>query len=227
MNVRGSTLVRALAAVTAIVAFAPCAHAGFVLDTGEPTGTGGPLVLSSAQSLAGEFYVAAGEDITTLSAWLASGTSSSGTVTFTIYSNTGTTGGAFIGGRSNTHVTEVTGTATFNGTTGWLSTSVNWTPTSSGDYWLALSVATPTGLDAPLETSTSTGTVPALGFASAGTSGEFSSMTNGIGLEVTAVPLPAAAGLLLSGLGGLGFWTRKRRRASATPHGLAPKDNGA
>jgi hypothetical protein len=188
------------------------AHAGFVLDTGAPTGTGGPLVLSSADSLAGEFAVTAGEDITALSAWLAPGTTASGTVTFTIYSNTGTTGGSFLNGRSNTHVTEATGTAAFSGTTGWLTASVNWTPTSSGDYWLALSVATPTGLDAPLETSTSTGTVPALGFASAGSSNTFQSMSNGIGLEVTAVPLPAGVGMLLSGLGGLAFWSRKRRR---------------
>jgi len=208
-------LLRALAAVGAVAAFAPCAHAGFVLDTGTPTGTGGPLVLSSADSLAGEFYVTAGEDITALSAWLAPGTTASGTVTFTVYSNTGTTGGAFLGGRSSTHVTEVTGTAAFSGTTGWLTANVNWAPASSGDYWLALSVSTPTGLDAPLETSTTTGTVPAIGFASAGTSNQFQSISNGIGLEVTAVPLPAGAGLLLSALGGFGFWGRKARKIIA------------
>jgi hypothetical protein len=50
-----------------------------------------------------------------------------------------------------------------------------------------------------------------LGFARAGRSNEFQSISNGIGLEVTAVPLPAGAGLLLCGLGGLGFWGRKRR----------------
>ena len=201
-------LLRALAAAGSIAAFAPCAHAGLVLDTGEPTGTGGPLTLSSSQSLAGEFYVAAGEDVTAVSAWLAPNGSDSGTVTFTIYSNTDTTG-TFINGRSNTHVTEVTGTAEFSGT-GWLTTSVSWFPVASGDYWLTLSVPTGTVLDAPLETSTSTGSAPALGFASAGTSNIFQSMSNGIGLEVTAVPLPASAGLLLCGLGGFGFLRRKR-----------------
>jgi hypothetical protein len=209
---RCGRLLQALAAASAVGAFVPCAHASFVLDTGRPTGTGGPLVLSSADSLAGEFALTAGEDVTALSAWLAPGTTASGTVTFTVYSNIGNTGGNFINGRAGTHITEVTGTAAFSGTTGWLTANVNWTPTSSGDYWLALSVATPTGLDAPLETSTRTGTVPALGFASAGTSNQFQSMSNGIGLEVTAVPLPAGAGLLLSGLGALGFWSCKRRR---------------
>jgi hypothetical protein len=213
INQRGR-LLRVFAAASAIAAFAPCAYASFVLDTGSPTGTGGPLVLSSADSLAGEFSVTAGEDVTELSAWLAANSSDSGTVTFTVYSNTDTTG-TFINGRSNTHVTEVSGIATFSGTTGWLTASVNWVPSSSGDYWLALSVPTGTVLDAPLETSTSTGTVPALGFASAPSDNEFQAMTNGIGLEITAVPLPAGAGLLLCGLVGFGFWGRQRRQVQA------------
>jgi hypothetical protein len=215
MNFHRGTLLHALVAATAVAAFAPSAHASFLLDSGVPNGTGAPLVLNSADSLAGEFYAPAGGQVTELSAWLASGTSSSGTVTFTIYSNTTTLGGNFIGARSNTLVTEATGTAAFSGTTGWLSSSVNWTPSSSGYYWLALSVSRPTGLDAPVESSTSTGTVPALEFADAGSSGQFAQMNNGIGLEVTAVPLPGAAGLLLSGLGGFGFWGLKRHLTGA------------
>jgi len=106
---------------------------------------------------------------------------------------------------------------------GWNTTAVNWTPTATGDYWLALQVSAPTqtkGLDLPGETSAVTGTAPALGFAylGSGTNSEYTTLgAPSIGLEVTAaspVPLPPALWLLGSGILGLGSMVRRRRSGS-------------
>jgi len=184
------------------------AGASFVLDTGTPSGTGGPALLYPAQSLAGEFAVAAGETITSLSAYLTAGTAVAGdTFTFEIISGSITS--------RNPSIAYST-VATFEGN-GWTTANANWTPTVGGDYWLAL-VQPTTGyqFDAPLETSALAGTVPALGFAFK-TTGNFST-TNApaIGLEVTAVPLPASASLMLGGLIAFGFMAGRRRAISDT-----------
>jgi len=190
------------------------AAAGFVLDTGTPTGTGAPVVLDTAQFLAGEFAVTAGETITELSAFLTQGVGQPGdTFTFDIYSNTG-----FTSRPSSRPAPVFTATGTFTAN-GWNSTAVDLSTLSSGDYWLALQVASTTntkGLDAPLESSTLTGTAPALAFAFAGSSGQYAlSTSTPIGLEVTAttpVPLPASLWLLIGGIAGLGAFGRRSRR---------------
>jgi hypothetical protein len=214
MNMNAKLIGGALLAVS----LAPgVASANFVLDTGTPTGTGAPVVLSTAQWLAGEFAVTAGEDITDLSAYLTQGVGQPGDkFTFDIYSSTGFTGRA----SGRTVVFSATGTFTANG---WNTTAVNFTPTTSGDYWLALQVSSTTqtkGLDAPVEASGGTGTVPAIAYAylGAGTSSEYTTTAApAIGLEVTAaapVPLPPAIWLLGSGL--LGFAGTMARRRQAT-----------
>jgi hypothetical protein len=171
--------------------------AAFILDTGTPTATGGPLIVSSAQSLAGEFSATAGETITQLSAYLAPGTGNGNSLVFDLYSGP-------ITGRSTIKNLVDSTTATFGGTTGWTSVSVDWPVLTSGNYWFAIGVnGSGTTFDAPLETSTTTGTAPAAAFASANSGGTYSSLSSGIGLEVSAVvPEPvtygsiAGAGLL-------------------------------
>jgi hypothetical protein len=209
--------------LTAVLLAPGMASASFVLDTGVPTG-GSTYVLSAAQWVAGEFSVTAGTDITDLSAYLTQGAGSVGdTFTFDIYSTATSFTGRATG---RTSVFTATGTFTQNG---WNTTAVDWTPTTTGDYWLALQVG-PTnstkGLDLPGETSASTGTAPALGFAylGSGTSSEYTTVgAPSVGLEVTAgspVPLPPALWLLGSGILGLGSMAR-RRRAGSGPTVLA------
>ncbi len=199
--------------VLAAILLAPgIASADFVLDTGVPTGTGAAVLLNSSQWVAGEFTATAGQTITSVAAYLTQGSGQPGdTFTFDIYANAGFTG------RSNARqlvTPAITATFTANG---WNTAAVDWTPTTSGEYWLALQVSSSTmtrGLDVPTETSAQTGTVPALGFAVAGQNGQFANSASGFGLQVSAVPLPAAVWLFGSGILGLGALARRRRAAA-------------
>jgi hypothetical protein len=200
-----------VAATVGLLGAAGEAQAAFILDTGTPTGSS-QLILSTAESYAAEFYVGAGQTVTSLAAYLKPNTGSANSFEFEIFSNSPT----FIGARPPTLVYETAATVTAtSGTPGWNSAAANWTPTTSGDYWLAiLEPNTGTTLDVQSETSTGTGTAPALAFADTNTPGtRYGSLNTGIGLEVNAVPLPAAAWLMLSGLGGLGALVRKRKAA--------------
>jgi hypothetical protein len=200
-----------LAGALTLAALPGIASAAFVLDTGTPTGTTS-VVLNSSGWYAAEFSVTAGETINSLSAYLTQGEGTAGnSYTWDIYSTSGT----FTGANREAPLFSTTGYFTANG---WNTTSVNWTPTTSGLYWVALQVSSSTqtpGLDLPTESSTSTGTVPATAFASAtgsSTNQRYQLETaNPVGLEVNAVPLPAAAWLLGSGLIGFGARIRRRR----------------
>jgi hypothetical protein len=196
----------AIAVPAGLLGAAGEAKAAFVLDTGTPTG-GSQLVLSTAQSFAAEFSITAGQTVTSLAAYLKPNTGNAPSFEFEIFSNSP----SFLTNRNPTLVYSVS----FNGSSlasGWNSVAANWTPTTTGNYWLAiLEPNTGTTLDVQSETSTATGTVPALEFASTNTPGNrYNAFGTGIGLEVNAVPLPAAAWLMLSGLGGLAASLRKR-----------------
>jgi hypothetical protein len=207
-------------AIAALFLAPGLASADFILDTGTPTGTGGPQVLNTAQWLAGEFAVTAAEtgQAYALSAYLTQGAGQVGdTFTFDVYA----AGTGFTARASSRETPVFTATGTFTGN-GWNFSSTDWTPTTAGSYWLALQVSSTTqtkGLDAPVETSASTGTVPALGFAYAPSSGQYTTTgAQPIGLEISTVPLPPSVWLLASGLlAGLG-WRAKRRDGGFALH---------
>ncbi len=199
------------AAIDCVLLLPGRASANTVLDTGTPTGTGAPALLNTAQWLAGEFAVSSGDtnQAYALSAYLTQGVGQPGdTFTFDIYSST-----TFLSRNRGNALFSSTGTFTANG---WNLSSTDWTPTTAGDYWLALEVSSSTltrGLDAPQLSSASVGAVPALAFAYNASAGQFATANAfPIGLEISAVPLPPAVWLLGSGVLGLGAMARRRRR---------------
>ena len=204
-----------LIALTAAAALVPgIASASVLLDTGTPpppSSTGPqPMVLNKTDWWAAEFTVGAGETITQLAAYLTQGVGQpEDTFTWALYTQSGIS----LGTGRPTALETISGT--FDPTTsGWSVTDVDWT-VAPGDYWIAMQVSSTSqtrGLDLPVETSATTGTVPALGFAFAGSTGRYSQSSTGVGLEVSAVPLPAAALLFGSGLLGLGTTLGRRRR---------------
>jgi hypothetical protein len=185
------------------------ASASFVLDTGTPPSSGtSSVVLNSSDWYAAEFTVGSGETLTELSAYLTQGAGQVGnTFTWDLYSASG----VFLGANRELPTDSTSGTFNANG---WNSTSIDWS-VGAGTYWIALQVSSASqtpGLDLVTQTSTSTGTAPAQGFAFAGTNGRYSVETNApFGVEVSAVPLPAAVWLLGSALAGLGFGVRRRQ----------------
>jgi hypothetical protein len=211
-----------LISVIAFVFMAPglgtASASAFILDTGTPPtpSSGTPLpVLNAVDWYAAEFHATAGETITQLSAYLSQGAGQPGnTFTWDIYSASG----AFLVRSSQREAPAFTATGNFSAN-GWNSVGVDWTVPTTGNYWVAMQVSGATqtpGLDLPPESSISSGTVPALAFAFAGTSHQFAvETTTGVGIQVTATPLPAALPLFAGGLGALGLfgWRRKRRAA--------------
>jgi len=184
----------------------------FVLDTGTPTSTNGPLVVNSAQSIAAEFSAGAGTDIDLLSVYLTpSPSASTGSFVLDIYS--GATGLPSNSNRSARDIFSTTATYT---TAGWNSAAVNWTLPTTGDYWITVSSASGTGYDAPLETGLGTGTAPALSFAFSGSNGFYTvsnTATSAFGVQITATPEPSswALALICAGL----FVGLRRRFARA------------
>jgi hypothetical protein len=199
-------------ALAASFALPGVASAEFILDTGVPSGSTGPVILEASQWFAGEFAATAGETITSLSAYIQSNANNASSFTFDIYSAS-----SFLGVRSGSlqPVFSTTGTYTASG---WNTTAVDWVPTTGGDYWLALQMSSSSGRNPPsfdLTTGTGSGTAPALGFADYTGSSYSTSQALPIGLEVTAtapVPLPPSVWLFGSSvLAGLASAVRRRR----------------
>ena len=165
----------------------------FDLNTGIPGGSTN-AILNSSDWYAAEFAVAAGQTVTSLSAYLTQGAGQPGnTYTWDIYS----AAGQFTGSIAGREAPAATATGTF-AANGWNTVNVNFTGLSAGDYWAALQVSssaqTP-GLDLPEETSATTGTQPALDFAFAGTNHQYTASTSdpAFGVQVTASAATSAA----------------------------------
>jgi hypothetical protein len=194
-------------AIVAVLTVPTAATADILLDTGTPTGTGGPLLLYSAQSLAAEFSVSAGQtNLGTLSAYLTEGTAQPGdTFTFDIYQTLPTT--------SNRTPQPLFSTSATWEQNGWTTATVDWTLPTTGDYWLVLKNSSSGRgayqFDAPLLSSTSAGPMPALAFETAPSDGYFSPSTDGVGVEVNSVPEPSSAILALSGAAFMALWRRR------------------
>lgn len=209
------------ALLTAAVLAPSLASASFVLDTGTPTSdTGAPVgTLSTSNWVAAEFDVTnANQLVNDLQVYLTEGSGNVGDkFTVDIYAS----GSSFTSTRSSGRTLDYTTTGTFTAN-GWNDVAMNWTPTASGDYWVALQVSTTSqtkGLSLPgAGITTASGTAPALAFAYAGTNGAYNiesttAPTSPFGIELSQaspVPLPAAAWLLVSGIAGLGGMVRRR-----------------
>jgi hypothetical protein len=208
-----------VAALVAAAVLAPgLATADMILDTGTPGDVSDTL--STSQWYAVEFQATAADPmVTQLAAYLSAGGSGAGTqYTWDIYS--AAPGSAFLNvSGANREAPLFTTSATFSGTTGWSTVDVSaldWTLTPGQDYWVALQETTSKAtLDVVTGDTTMTGTVPALDFAfGSGTNPEFKTGgAPGIGVQISAVPLPGAAWLLGGGLLGLGSLVRRRSRS--------------
>jgi hypothetical protein len=196
-----------LMAIVGVLTVPTAASASVLVNTGTPTGSGAPLILSSAQSLAAEFSAsAANTTIESLSAYLTAGTAQAGDAfTFDIYQTLPTT--------SNRSPQPLFSLSTNWEQAGWTTATVDWTLPGTGDYWLVLK-NTSSGrnsyqFDAPQLTSSSAGPVPALAFETAPTDGFFAATTASFGVEVFSTPEPASAVLALVGTAFLARWRRR------------------
>jgi hypothetical protein len=99
---------------------------------------------------------------------------------------------------------------------GWNTAAVTGgAPTTPGYYWLAIeSTTAATTWFAPSAAGAAGTALPTEWASAAGSGGTFRTASAPlVGLQVNAVPLPAAVWLLGSGIAGLGAFARRRRRS--------------
>jgi hypothetical protein len=213
---------RALSALAAAIGLAGAAHAQTaVLNTGS-TENGTLESFLSGSAYADEFSVAGSStvDIGSVAAFVQSGSASTGTLTFTLYS------GTFVGSHAakteldttNTLVSGLTSTAQ------WVSASpaTPWVVTNTGsspeDLWIAVSYSNngvSGNIDLPLVTNSGPGTVPAVAYAYSSTNSSFTLEATGTpaaGIEMLSpIPEPSSLAFMVLGLGVIGLAAGARR----------------
>ncbi len=196
-----------LLAMLLIGSFSSAAQADLVLDTtgASALSSVAPLTFDSNDFYAAEFSLGDGQTITSIQAYINAGNfgKSGDTFSFHLYS-------AGSNGLPLTDLYSVDATYQTDGWNGLNNLSVS--GLAAGNYWVALETSSsnlelpsfiPTGIPPAL------GTTPALAYAFSSGS-NYSKMTDTFGVQVTAVPLPAAAWLFGTGLFSLAFRSRRK-----------------
>jgi hypothetical protein len=200
MKFLGFLAAAALAALTSTFASADVD----VLNTGTPTGSGGPVELNNGTIFAVEFQLNAGQSLTSVSTYFTQGDVSTGSsFDYFIYANP----------LSRNEVASANAAELWSGTPGWdSSTNLSFTAQTTGDYWLAIEGTSSQFLYLPGLSSATAGSTPALGFETK-SGANWVTTTADYGVEITATPEPSAWALALVGVGAF-VYIRARRQNS-------------
>lgn len=206
-----NTLIKSVAAATALIlgAVPAMSNAATILDTGTPTNAMLPLTLDGNDYIAAEFSLGSGQTITSILGYFTAGTSNVGdTFTVSLYS-------ADNNSVPDRRASPVWSSQASFGGNGWNGlSSLNVAALNAGKYWVAFEVNpfsdTVSALDAATPAPNS-GSHPALAFAFNAGDG-YTLTNNSFGVQVSAVPIPAALWLFGSGLLGLVGLRRKAYR---------------